>query len=119
MEMIFMVAILIAGVGSRHAHRVADDRRVEVDDDGFQHGVMVHHLHVALASETALFKAAERQAGFEIIIAVDPDHTGFQSSRETMGTRQILRPDTAGEAVFHVIRKPEHLILILPAKYAG
>ena len=64
---------------------------------------MVEHHFVVFASEAALFVAAERGVRRVIVIAVDPDATGFDGSWDLIKLVRVARPNACAQAVKRVV----------------
>ena len=63
------------------------------DEHIFVVAIMVEHHLVVFAPEAALFVAAERSVRWVIVIAVDPDASGFDGSRNLIKLMRVARPD--------------------------
>jgi hypothetical protein len=73
------------------------------DEHVFVVAVMVEHHFVVFASEARFFVAAERGVRRVIVIAVDPDATGFDGARNLIKLVRVARPDARAETVKRVV----------------
>ena len=74
---------------------------------------MVEHHFVILASEAGFFAASERGVGGVIVVAIYPDTTGFDSTRDLVELVCVAGPDAGTEAVKRVVSDRDGVGFIL------
>ncbi len=73
------------------------------DEHIFVIAVMVEHHFVVFASEARFFVAAKRRVCRVIVIAIDPDATGFNGSRNLVKLVRVARPNARAKSVKRVV----------------
>src|SRR5262245_25875871 len=86
------------------ARIVRRNLRVYVDPHRLGIGVVVHRLEAHLAPITGVADAAERRAGIDALVAVDPDHARAHRICDSVRALQIRGPQPAAEAVLGGVR---------------
>ena len=57
-----------------------------------------------LSTESTLLEATKWGGGIKAVVTVDPNCSGLNVLRETMGLADIFRPDTCGKTIDGVVR---------------
>src|SRR5436189_3127332 len=83
------------------------------DENALRLQVEVERLEPELAAEAGLLVAAERDAGERRVRRVDADRPGLDAAREAMAASGIARPHRRHQAVAHVVRDPDRVLLVL------
>src|SRR5215213_10766161 len=90
-----------------------DRLRAGVDDDALGLEVELERLEPELASEPRLLVAAERDARERRVRHVDADRARFDPRRHAMAACRVPGPDGGHEAVLHVVREADRVLLVL------
>lgn len=91
--------IFCNNVGLEEAHRLF----IVGNEHIFVVAVVVKHHFVIFSAETALFITAERRVSGIIVIAIDPDASGFDGARDLVKLVRVACPDSRAETVKRVV----------------
>ena len=69
----------------------------------FRLAIVVEHHFMIFASEARFFVAAEWSVRRIVVIAVDPDASGFDSARNLIKLVRVARPDARAETVKRIV----------------
>src|SRR5215475_15171554 len=77
--------------------------RVHVHPHALHLRVLAHRLEAHLAAVAGTADAAERRAGVDALVAVDPDHAGLDGLGDAVGALDVAGPQAGAEAVAGVV----------------
>src|SRR5262245_17188422 len=86
--------------------------RVDVDPYRLGFGVLVHGFEAHLAAVAGAAHAAERRAGIDALVAVDPYHARAHGSSNAVCTREIGGPQPSAQSVFCAVGDGDHLLVV-------
>src|SRR6185369_13529171 len=91
---------------------IGRDLGVDVDPDRLGLGVVVHGLEPHVAAVARVADAAERRAGVDALVTVDPDHAAADGRRDPARALKVARPQPTAEAVRCAVGDGRDLVLV-------